>query len=235
MKDPAGELMDYLERLTYRYLNLVSLHRELHIINDWRRRPNVSAHESGAYFFALVGYSFWRTILVDLILLLSENEDKSLLDWLKKAREHAASLKPSLHDALSNIQEPTRLGDYRAIIDGQLSEIQTLEGTIKRMRVHRDKAIAHIDRTYFNNPGKLCMDYPLICADIDDLLALVARILKSHYEHVRNVDVDLEVASVSTSDTLLRCAEAFLKACNDQELIAKGFRPVDYLVDEWKP
>lgn len=232
MRDPENELRGYLEKLVHRYLNLVSLHRELRIINSWRSRPGVSAYELGAYFFALVGYSFWRTVLVELALLLSEKEDKSVLDWLKKAREHVARLRPSLYDASSNTQKPIKPSDYRAIIDGQLSEIQVLEDTIDRIQAHRDKSIAHLDRTYFNNPDKLYIDYALTYTDIGDLLALVERILRSHYECLLNADVDLEVASASTSDTLLRCAEAFLRARNDQDLIAKGFRPASYLVDD---
>lgn len=235
MRDPRSELRDYLQRLVYRYFNLGSLQRELHIIEGWRSRSGTSAYGLGTYFFALVGYSFRRIILVELASLLSEGEEKSLLDWLGKAREHAAHLQPSLYDASCSRQRSMVLDEYREIIERQLSEIGRHQDTIERIKTHRDKAIAHLDRAYFNNPEKLYMDYPLKDDDIDCLLDLVKNILRNHYEYLFNVDADLEVGSAATSDTLLRYAEAFLRAGNDRDLIAKGFRPRDYLVDARQP
>src|SRR5690554_7624492 len=95
MREPKTELRSYLDKLMYRYLNIKSLRREIRIISSWKDKSNVSVVEAGAYFLALVNYSFWRIILVELAMLLSDSEQKSLLDWLKKAREHASPLEPA--------------------------------------------------------------------------------------------------------------------------------------------
>jgi len=231
MREPKTELRSYLDKLMYRYLNIKSLRREIRIISSWKDKSNVSVVEAGAYFLALVNYSFWRIILVELAMLLSDSEQKSLLDWLKKAREHASPLEPArfITNASDDRHELIRPREYREIIDKQLAQIGSLQSTIDRVKGHRDKAIAHLDRIYFNNPERLYTDFPLGDADVEDLFKLVESILATHYLYLFKAGVKLEVASVSTVDTLLRYAEAFLKVRMDRDLIARGFRPVDYL------
>lgn len=233
MRDPKEELRDYLGKLVYRYLNIKSIYRELQIIDRWMEMPNVQVVTTANYFLNLVIYSFWRIILVELAMLLSGREEKSLLDWLMKAKEHASKLQPMRYNprAAGGEYKPIPPRQYLKVIDRQIAQVNRLKPIIERVKAHRDKAIAHLDAKYFNTPEKLSVDFPLGDQDISALLKLVECILETHYLYLFRASVTLEVASASTVESLFRYAEAFLRARTDKDLIAKGFRPADYFVD----
>src|SRR6478736_3735338 len=101
MKNPKTQLRAYLNILFHRFhrfLNTKSLYQELMRIYEWKNPKRFEAYSLGAYSFELAEYSLLRTVLVEMSALLSENEDRSLFDWLKKAREHAASLEPTCYN-----------------------------------------------------------------------------------------------------------------------------------------
>ena len=95
MKNPKIELTRYLEILIHRFLILKSLYQELKRIHGWKTPARIEAYNRGAYCFEVAEYSLFRIALVEIASLLSEKEQRSLVDWLKKAREHARSLKPT--------------------------------------------------------------------------------------------------------------------------------------------
>lgn len=104
MKNPKTELRSYLERLIHRYLNVKSLLKELKALLDWQTPSRIEAFNLGGHFFQLVTYSLSRTVFVELSMLLSEKEERSLVKWLKKAREHAASIGPTRQIMVSNLE-----------------------------------------------------------------------------------------------------------------------------------
>jgi hypothetical protein len=161
-------------------------------------------------------------------MFLSEKEARSLLDWLTKAKEHAASVKPTRYNASysGGERKPIKPEEYRAIIDDQIAQLHARKDVIDRIKARRDKAIAHLDKAYFDDPKALDRDYPLGNDDIDDLMEVVSSTLRKHHSCLFEADMRMEVVSVHTVDTVLQYARAFMRARRDFNLIEKGFRPV---------
>ena len=195
---------------------------------------NIEALSLGHYFFQLANYCISRIVLVELSMFLSEKEDRSLLDWLNKAKEHAGSIKPTRYNATLSEQEPIEVAEYRTIIDRQISQLQNQQDTIDRIKSRRDKGIAHLDKKYFENAESIDWDYPLGDEDIDDLMDTVSGVLRKQYSCLLGASVNLEVQSVHNIDTLLKYARAWMRARRDFSLIKKGFSPVVYERDDYK-
>src|SRR2546430_2271178 len=99
MKNPKIQLRTYLKTLFQRFLNTKSLYQELMRIYGWKTPGRFEeAYSLGANSFELAEYGLLRTVLVEISALLSENEARSLKDWLKKAREHTASLEATCYN-----------------------------------------------------------------------------------------------------------------------------------------
>lgn len=239
MKNPHDELRNYFKKLIYRYLNIKSLDQQLNSIAVWNSNPphldNIEAFNLGHYFFQHATYSIWRIFIVELSMFLSQTEQRSLRDWLKKACEHATSIKPTRYNASRATREPIPTEDYRAIIDDQIIQLHGQETVIDSIKAHRDKAIAHLDKKYFDETSSIGSDYPLHNHEIDNIMEIVDCILRKHYSCLLGASVNLEVQSVHNLDTLLKYSRAWMRARRDLSLIEKGFRPVDYERDDYKP
>ncbi|MFB0515650.1 MAG: hypothetical protein ACETWG_03490, partial [Candidatus Neomarinimicrobiota bacterium] len=207
MKDPGNQLRDYLDKLIRRFLYIKSLDRQLKIINEWETPNRVEALNIGSYFFRLVVYSFNRTILIELCKLVSDKEKKSMVDWLKKAKEHAASIRPTRHnpDYSEAEREPIKPEEYRTIIDNQEAQLDAQKIVIDRVKAQRDRALAHSDAAYFNNPQALYKRYPLSTKDIDGLMDTVSEILRQQDFFLRRgYFLEMEVKSAHNVDLILR-------------------------------
>jgi hypothetical protein len=169
-------------------------------------------------------------------MFLSEKGKRSLFDWLKKAKEHTASIKPTRYNASysKGEREPIKTKEYHVIIDDQIAQLHARNNVIDRIKARRDKAIAHLDKKYFDDPKAVDRDYPLEDNDIDDLMEVVSSILRKHHSCLFKADVDMEIKSVHTVDTVLRYARAFMRARRDFNLINRVFRPVEYMQDDYK-
>src|SRR3990167_5351759 len=119
MKNPKTQLREYLDTLIHRFLNTKSLYQKLKRIYGWKTPKRFEAYNLGTYFFELAEYSLLRIVLVEMSMLLSKNEERSLIDWLKKAREHAASLGPTRYSPSysGGERQPIKEKEYRALID----------------------------------------------------------------------------------------------------------------------
>lgn len=238
MKNPHDELRSYFDKLIYRYLNINSLRQQLNSITEWttntKSPDNIEAFNLGHYFFQLTIYSVSRIVLVELSMFLSEKEDRSLLDWLYKAKEHAGSMKPTRYDATLSRQEPIKPEKYRAVIDDHIAQLRAKEDVIDRIKSHRDKSIAHMDRKYFDDTESIERDYPLTEPEIDDLMDRVSCILRKHHNCLLQADVSLEVRSIHNVEKLLDYARAWMRARRDPKFRETGSWPVDYERDEYR-
>ena len=197
---------------------------------------NIEAFNLGYYFFNLVTYSISRIVLVELSIFLSEAEDRSLLDWLNKAKENAASLKPTRCHLTRSDYEPIQPEEYRAIIDDQIAQLEAQKDVIDRIKARRDKALVHLDKKYFDETDSIQTDYPLSNDEIDDIMHLVSCILRKHYNCLLERDItSFEVSSLRNVGHLLKCARAWMRARRDSHLIDKGLRPIDYERDDYGP
>jgi AbiU2 len=235
MKNPKTQLHEYLGTLIHRFLNTKSLYQELKRIYGWKTPKRFEAYNLGTYFFELAEYSLLRIVLVEMSMLLSKNEERSLIDWLRKAREHAPSLRPTHYNPSysASDRQPINEKEYRALIDSHKSRLDAQQHVIDRIKAHRDKAIAHFDSAYFNNP-KALNKYPLTYSDIDRLMDVVSEILRKHHSCLSKADLRMEILSTRNVDLVLNYARAFQRARKDRALIKKGFKPVAYLRDEYE-
>lgn len=233
MTNPKTELRAYLEILFHRFLHTKSLYQELNRFYEWKKPQRFAAYSLGAYSFELAEYSLLRIVLVEMSALLSTNEKRSLVDWLKKAREHAASLDPTCYNPGYSRGDrlPVEVDEYRALIDEHQNHLDAEHDVIDRVKVRRDKAIAHFDSDYFKNPKDLDIDFPLTYADINHLMDVVSDILRKHYSCLFNADPRMEILSIDNIDKVLNYARAFQRVRKDRALIKKGFKPVAYLGD----
>jgi len=236
MKNPKIELRDYLQVLIHRFLNTKSLYQELKRIHGWKTPARIEAYNLGAYSFELAEYSLFRIVLVEIAALLSNREERSVIDWLKKAREHARSLEPTRYrptdrgSARQAINEKT----YRALIEQHEDRLAARKDVIDRIKAWRDKAIAHLGRVYFDSPQALDEKYPLTYPDIDRIMDEVSEILRKHHSCLLGADLRMEILSTRNVDSVLNYARAFQRVRKDRVLIKKGFRPVTYLTDDYE-
>lgn len=234
MKNPNDELREYLYKLIHRYRNIKSLDQQLKSIYEWNTPVRIEALNLGAHFFWVADYSLSRIIFVELSMFLSEKEARSLRKWLNKAKEHAASMNPTRFNKIEREYEPIKPEKYRHIIDCQIAQLQDRQDVIDRIKAHRDKKIEHLDKDYFNDPQALDENYPLNADDIGDLMEVGSCILREHYSCLFQASMSMEVGSVQSVDTLLQYARAWMRARRDFNLIEKGFKPVEYMREDYR-
>lgn len=87
MEDPKKQLNEYLNNLIFRYLHIHSLNHQVSLILEWESPGKLQTLNIGSHFFNLTINNFSRTVLLELCKLVSNREQKSLIDWLRKAKE----------------------------------------------------------------------------------------------------------------------------------------------------
>ncbi|BBO91995.1 hypothetical protein [Desulfosarcina ovata] len=230
MNNPKEKLKKYLDQIVHRFLNSKSLFCELKRINSWSSPEDEEALNHGSYFFQLATYSMTRIYLVELAALLSNKEDRSLIDWLEKACVHAKALSPSRYKPNDkNEREVITPDEYREIIDKNISDLDSFNDLTNRIKAWRDKSIAHLDKAFFDTPSAIYDRYPIKNSEIDQLIECVSQILHEHYSYVFHSDARMEILSEANVDSVLRYVQAFQRIRKDKELLNSGFRPVDYL------
>jgi len=231
MNNPKEKLKEYLDQIVHRFLNSKSLFCELKRINSWSSPEREEALNQGSHFFQLATYSMTRIYLVELAALLSDKEDRSLIDWLEKACVHAKVLCPSRYKpSEKNEREVIKPNEYRAIIDKNIIALDSFNDLTNRIKTWRDKSIAHLDKAFFDTPSAIYDRYTIKNSEIDKLIECVSQILHEHYSYIFHADSRMEILSVTNVDSILRYVQAFQRVRKDKELINNGFRPSNYLV-----
>jgi hypothetical protein len=230
MNNPKEKLREYLKQIVYKFLNTKSLFCELKRINAWSIPERKGALNLGAYFFQLTTYSMTRIYLVELAAILSEKEERSLINWLRKACIHARSICPTCYNPnKKNKRETIKENEYRKIIDKNISDLDSFDDLISRIKSWRDKFIVHFDKSFFDTTKAIYEKYPITNSEIDELIKCIAQILHEHYLYLFRVDSRMEILSDMNVDSILRYVQAFQKVWKDKKLINKGFRPASYL------
>ena len=229
---------EYLKKLIFRYLHIHSLNHQVRLIQEWESPSRLQALDIGSHFFGLVIFSFSRTILLELCKLVSNREDKSLIDWLNKAKENAKALEPSRHNSHSEGHQsriPLTLDEYTKLIDEHLDQIFKHDKTIQRLKGRRDKIIAHSDKSFFNDPQKLIEKYHLNNPDISALMDTISEILREHHVLLLHADMTPEVASAHDVDIILKYVRAFARVRKDKKVTHdSGILVFKYLQDEYQ-
>ncbi len=232
MKDPKKELREYLRKLIQRLLYIKGINKQLQLLKEWVTPNRVEALEIGSYFFRLMSFSFNRTLLIELCLLLDDREEKCIVDWLKKAKEHAKVIEPTFYKSESGIREILTAVDYQKIIDEQQKLLHSKKDIIENIRGRRDTSLAHSDAKYFDNPEDTYIKFPLTNEDIEDLLKIVTEILRMQYVYLFESDLDIQVHALSNIDTVLEHIRAFNRLWRDKR--AKFLYPYLYKLDNFE-
>lgn len=238
MEDPKKQMNEYLEKIIFRYLYIHSLNQQVRLIEEWESQGRKEALNIGSHFFGLVMYSFRRTIILELFKLASNREEKSILDWLNKAKENAGALDPSKHNRNSDDRRsriPLEADEYINLIKNHLHKLKRHSSTIQSLKGRRDKLIAHIDRAIFNNPQKLIKKYPLSGLDINALMDTISEILCEHHILLLHADVRIEISASSDVDQILKYVRAFARVRKDKKVTHDyGIRVYKYLGDDYE-
>lgn len=234
MRDPINQMKEYLNILIFRFLHIKSLYNQVKIIYSWDTPNRISALESGAYFYELVLYSFNRTIVLELCKLTSVREDKSLFDWLNKAKIHVESLEPSIYLPEEGTREIIQNHKYKSLIDDEIEELNNHRSIIDTLKTRRDKDIAHSDSTYFNDPYKLSTMFPLNDIDIKNLMETISSILQKQHTLIFHSHLMMDISSLHNIDTILNSTRAFNRVWKDRNLTRDlGVKVYKYREDDY--
>ena len=66
----------------------------------------------------------------------------------------------------------------------QQSLIESNASLLEKLKVRRDKVLAHMDKDYFNDPGKIEKDYPITILELLNLLRATQALLAAHAQAV---------------------------------------------------
>ncbi|UCH64930.1 MAG: hypothetical protein JSW63_09975 [Ignavibacterium sp.] len=232
MQNPNSELRDYLIKLIVRLLYIKGLNKQLKFLKEWETPKRIIALEIGAYFFRLVGFSFNRTLLIELCMLLDAREEKCIIDWLAKAKEHSKSLEPSIFNPEIQKREILNTDAYKKIISEQQETITSKKEIIDRVKGRRDTALAHSDASYFNKPDDLYVKFPLSTEEIDGLINMATEILRMQHVYLFESDLDIQVHATSNIDTVLWHTRGFKRVWHDKR--AKSLYPGWYKLDDFE-
>lgn len=234
MTNPKEELRVYLKRLINRLLYIKGLNKQIKLLKEWETPNRIVALEIGAYFFRLVGFSFNRTLLIELCMLFDDREEKCIIDWLVKAKEHSKALEPSIHSIENGTREILTPEVYQKIVTEQQEIIVSKKEVIDRVKGQRDTVLAHSDAKYFNDPDDLYVKFPLSTEEIDDLIATATatETLRMQHVYLFESDLDIQVHTTSNIDTILWHTRGFNRVRHDKR--AESLYPYLYKLDDFE-
>lgn len=234
MNDPKTELRDYLDKLIHRFLFITRMDDELRVLQDWITKPDgYTTLEIGASFFNLVQRTFDQTLLVEICKFIDSREEISLYDWLKRTKEYVDQLEPTLYNGDKRIREIIPSEEYCKIIDAHLELLNSQNLVITNLKARRDKALAHTDEDFFNNPEDHFEKYPIISEDISGLINTINEILKNQGVYLFEADIDMRVHTVNNLERVLQFTRGFERAQKDKKLQAKGVYIMRYKWDNY--
>ena len=212
MTNPKVELREYLNKLIKRFLFISEMKEESENMTAWMTRPDgINALQEGASFFNLVQRSFDQTLLIELCKFIDEDEDKSLLDFLNKAKECAKPLEPTRYNLEEMKHEIISERSFCDIIDKQLEKVETHSKIIKNLKARRHKVLAHSDASFFNNPNNHYEKYPLLVDDINQLIETLETILNEQGVYLLKSDIDMKIKTTMGIDRVLEFMRAYYR------------------------
>jgi hypothetical protein len=232
MQDPKNEIREYLNKLIHRLLFIKGIYKQLKLLKEWETPERIVSLEIGSYFFKLVRFSFYRTLLIELCLLFDDREEKCIVDYLIKAKEHAKTIEPKRFNVAKYKREVVDFKEYQKIIDKQQESINSKNDIIKNIKGRRDTSLTHSDARFFNNPDDIYIKYPLSDENIDELIELATEILRTQHLYLMGSDLDIQVHATSNIDTILCHIRSFNRVWHDKR--AKDLYPYIYKLDNYE-
>jgi len=234
MEDQKHPVIQYFEKIFFRYLHIDSLNRQINQIMDWHMPGRMEAITIGSHFFELALYSFGRIVLIDLLKLVNEKEDRSLFHWLEKAKREAPNLEISRYNSDSGLRNPIPVAEYHELINAQLAQLRGYTEIVEGIRVRRNKMIAHADKKFFDDPERLFQRYPMAGLDIQPLMVTIKSILHEQYLLLLHADSGMEVHATSDVERILGFTRAFHRVYHDRRITRDcRIKVYQYLRDDY--
>lgn len=235
MQAPSEDLPEYLDTLIKRFLNTKSIHKQLKELSEWRRPNRIEAFKMGSFFFRLAEYSMNRIVLIELAAFTSSKEDKSLVDWLEKARTHAGSLQPTRYIPRPRDEHvEIETSEYTSIVEEHLGQINKNKSLIEKIQDRRNESIAHFDSKFFGGDASVDEEYPIKVQEVSNLMDVISEILREHHLYILGGDLDMQIHGRGSIDAVLDYARAFQRIRQDHDLLEEGFRPRSYRGDDYE-
>jgi len=229
LTDPKQYLKDYLDTLVRRYLYIKSLRQELAVFDEWIRNGNGEFIKSGDFFFGLARYSFGRMALLELCKFTSTREERSIYDWLQKARSNSATIGATRHVpgcGFPDERKPVSPEEYSAIVSSHLKALDECDDVIRLLTTHRDKVLAHNDKDFFLNPSKIMINHPLHGVDIDRISTCIEEILRDQHVLIMESAIFLEVSGFGKLNSVLDTVRSYRKIIEDEEIMMQFGRRI---------
>lgn len=237
MKNPDVYLREYLENLLYNFITCKENYQQLDEFFNWVKTNGNETVEQAEHFYYLVFYNFRKVLLLELYKLFSDREERSIVDWLCKASTHANNLNlvhidPWIDDEKSKTK--INVDDYKEIIDKHKKTIKSQSHLIENLKNLRDKSFAHADKEFFQESADVDKYFPIKWSEIESLIKCAGNILTDHYELLFNTEYSTDVLIGGGIESVLKSSRAFSRIRKNKKLLYSGFKPWDYLDDDFE-
>jgi len=238
MENPNKQLKEYLKTLTTEFIILNTILIEVNKLLKWNSEKGPDAVDTGLLFYKFSLECFRRILTIETYKLLSKGEQKSLVDWLDKARIHANKLEPGRivvsEERNLNLRKMPP-SEYIDIINSHFDSISDHHVIIENLKGLRNKGFAHSDAKYFNDKAKLEIDYPVTWYDFNILFNTISEILKEQYGLLFNSDMDMELYGCGNIDNILTQCRAFSRVWNNEKLLKMNMNFDAFKQDNYDP
>ncbi|MFH5883658.1 hypothetical protein ACG2F4_05055 [Halalkalibaculum sp. DA3122] len=236
MTNPEETLKQYLRTLVENFVYLNSILDQVNEFYSWFTENGDQAIRTGGWFYKVSLFSFKRILTIETCKFLLDREERSLIDWLNKAKEHANSLNPTEYrrEGFEHKLVPLTVEEYQSIIDEQIEALSNHDDLKNDLKSLRDKGFAHADKEYFENPDKLETDFLITWDDFNMIFKLISEILRRHHVLILNADVNLHLSAAGTIENILKHTRAFQRIWSNKKLNDIKLKKYAFKLDEGK-
>lgn len=199
------QYLDSINREVKKLIYLIVLY--LHLskrIEDHNEEINISPA-----FFQMVLITMFTCIIVWTDRLIGLRSKRNLLKFLNIAEQNIKIFTKEAYKRRTKKDDNYwYVRDYEEItlkdIEEDRNKIRSLEALTKSLKLRRDKYIAHFDKEYFFEPGKLDKDAPIFKSDIGKLIDILKDIPNRYSGRFNGVINTYEAVNIRDVDNTLR-------------------------------
>lgn len=210
MTDPKKELQVYLRKLIDWFVFIKYIFDEREKLDLWIQKPEgIIALDEGRSIFNLFQRISNQTLLIEICKFIDDDEEKSLIDFVIKCKEHAKPLEPMLLLTEGFPKKILSPEEFEIVIDEMLAKLDQHKEVIQKLKIRRNKALAHTDASFFNDPDKHYETYPLPVEEVGKLLMTIDEILKKLSLYIFQADYDFTLHTVRGVDRVIEFMRAY--------------------------
>lgn len=240
------ELKTQLRQFALNYSMIDAVLTQIEMYNKWPASHKDIPKMYNSFFFGLVMFSFYRTVVIETTKLIGVKKDKkdnngncrdsndyiSIYKWLKNCREDI-ELTPSKWNPDTLCCYELTPEQYKEIIDPQIRGIKQQIDFVDKLWMLRDKLFAHADKKYFLTPDNITKELGKnFLGQLRNLLEIVDEIISCHYHLILGESIDVRITAADDIKKVLRELRAWDRVRLNTGLRDKGFRGQLLLDDE---